>query len=65
MYSVLNKDNNRPLSNYASVPANNDLKSRLVLRCAVAISQFHNHAQYVEAVCLTGHTSCKHGGLYE
>ena len=29
------------------------------------ISQFHNHAQYIQAVCLAGHTSCKHGGLYE
>ena len=29
------------------------------------ISQFHSHAQYVQAVCLAGHTSSKHGGLYE
>ena len=28
------------------------------------ISQFHNVAQYVQAVCLSGHTSCKHGGMY-
>ena len=31
----------------------------------ISISQFHSHAQYVQAVCLAGHTSCKHGGLYE
>ena len=28
-------------------------------------SQFHSHAQYVEAVCLAYHTSCKNTGLYE
>ena len=25
----------------------------------MGISQFHNHAQYVPAVCLAGNTSCK------
>ena len=29
------------------------------------MSQFHNHAQNVQAVVLAGHTSRKHGGLYE
>ena len=28
-------------------------------------SQFHSHAQYVQAVCMAGDTSCKHGGLNE
>ena len=31
----------------------------------ISISQFHNHAQYVQPVCLAGHTSCKYGGFYE
>ena len=52
---------NRPLSNYASVPANINLKSRLKL----ILCKFHNHAQNVQAVVLAGHTSRKHGGLYE
>ena len=30
-----------------------------------SISQFHNHVQNVQAVVLAGHTSCKHGGLYD
>ena len=29
------------------------------------ISQFHNHAQNVQAVVLAGHTSCKIDGLYD
>ena len=29
------------------------------------ISQFHNHAQNVQAVVLAGHTSCKLDGLYD
>ena len=27
------------------------------------LSQFHNHAQYVEAVCLASHTAIKHCGF--
>ena len=27
--------------------------------CIRPINQFHNHAQYVQAVCLAGNTSCK------
>ena len=40
-------------------------------RCAIGavlqsnMSHFQSHAQYVRAVCLAGHTSCKHGGMYE
>ena len=30
----------------------------------VIISQSHNHAHCIQAVCLAGYTSCKHGGLY-
>ena len=29
------------------------------------ISQFHSHVQNVQGVVLAGHTSFKHGGLYE
>ena len=29
------------------------------------ISQFHNHAQNIQAVVLVGHTSCKLAGLYD
>ena len=44
-----------------------DIRQKKVKRMhqLIKISQFHNHAQYVQAVCLTGHTSCKYGGLYE
>ena len=34
-----NKNSNTPVSNYTSVPANNNLKSRLVLSCVRKIQQ--------------------------
>ena len=53
------------------IPRNNNIfpVQKIVLSTKICwntrINQFHNHAHYVQAVCLVGHTSCKRGRLYE
>ena len=37
----------------------------IIIISDIILSQFHDHAQYVQAACLASHSSCKHGGLQE
>ena len=47
-----------------SLPSENNKFAKMVaMEVYETSSQFHNHAQYVQTVCLAGHTSCKHGVL--